>query len=164
MSNIDEMLRSPDMSKANLALRALRSMPAMESVRLLERLALEANPDLRARALDAMIIIWPERGKTLAMDFARDTDANVRVFAVHGLIRLDDITSVPLLKNLLESDPDDLVRSWSAFGLGVLGDESTLEILRQCAERDIGQDHEGRPIRDTCLAAIEKINARQRQD
>jgi HEAT repeat protein len=157
---LPQMLRSDDRRDFNSALEELSSIPQEEAIRLLEELALDANGDLRSRAIDGMATFSANRAEALAIHFLNDREWYVRVTAIHILWKLGSCTAAPLIAPLLAGDPDEVVRSWAAFFLGDLGDASVLPVLMNAAEQDTGTNHEGEPIRETALQSIKKIRSR----
>src|SRR5262249_32864673 len=157
---LPQSLRSQDERDFNAALGELSSIPKGEVIALLEQLALKADGTFRSRAIDGMAKISPDRAEALALRFIHDSEWFVRVNAVHTLWRLDSRAAAPLIAHLLATDPDELVRSWSAFALRDLGDASVIPVLEAAAEKDKGTDHEGVPIRTTALKSIEQIRSR----
>jgi HEAT repeat protein len=160
MMQLDRMLRSDDMQDVQSAMGELSSMPKDKAVGLLEQLALDTEYQLRCRAVDGMVRISPERAEALALRFLGDPDPDVRLTSIHALWNLHSRAAAPLISRLLATDPDELVRSWSAFTLGHLGDASVLPVLETAAQQDMGTDHEGRPIRETAIGSIKMIRSR----
>jgi hypothetical protein len=160
MTHLVEMLRSNDMREFKTAVAELSSLPIDEAVLLLEQLALDKEYEFRCRAIAGMSLVMPERGESLAIRLLGDQEPLVRVNAVDTLRKLGSRSAVPIIARLLESDPDSLVRSWAAFSLGELGDATAISILMAAAERDMGTDHEGRPIRETAIGSINAIRTR----
>ncbi|MEO6811666.1 MAG: HEAT repeat domain-containing protein [Isosphaeraceae bacterium] len=159
MTQLTRMLRGDDEQDFQSALGELLSISNDEAIGLLEQLAHEADGTFRSRALNGLEKIAPERAESLALQFLHDQEWFVRVDSINTLCRLDRRAAAPLIARLLATDPDELVRSWAAFCLGHLGDASVIPVLATTAEQDTGTDHEGRPIRDTALQSIDKIQS-----
>lgn len=157
---IAERLRSDDFQVVRKALGELTSLPATESLPMLEELALEPNPPSRAYALDGMAKISAESAKALAFRYLKDPAWNVRTGAIHYFWKTRDADAVPQVSRILSSDPDEIARTWSAIYLGAVGDESVFPVLREAARHDTGTDHEGTPIRQIAHDSIEQIKAR----
>jgi hypothetical protein len=160
MMRLAKMLRSHDMREYKTALVELSSLPRNEAMPLLGQLALEAEYELRCRALAGMSQVMPERGESLAIQLLGDPEPLVRVEAIDTLRKLGSRPAVPIIAGLLESDLDSLVRSWAAFSLGELGDATVIPVLMAAVEKDTGTDHEGRPIRETAIGSINAIQTR----
>jgi HEAT repeat protein len=153
------MLRSDNRRDFNAALRELSSIPRDEAIVLLDELAVEPNGAFRCRAIDGMAKLSPERAEAIAIQLLGDSEWFVRANAIDVLSQLGGRAAAPLIARLLSTDPDDGVRSWAAFALGVLGDASVLPILVTAAEKDTGTDHEGRPIREIAVESMERIRS-----
>ncbi len=161
---ITELLRSDDEQDFNLALNILTKMPSDEAIRHLEALSHESNGELRCRAIDGLSKFSPEMAELLSISYLSDPEWFVRVNAIDVLSRLKSRSSSAILAKLLATDPDEVVRSWAAFALGHVGDESVLDALRLAANTDSGADHEGRPIRETAIGSINMIQSRIAHD
>lgn len=160
MMHLHDMLRNDDMQEYHKAIADLSLIPRSQAVRLLEELLIESNGEYRARAIDGMAKVFPDLGEMLAIQFLNDQEWFMRVTCIDVLSRLGSRTAIPKVVILLSSDSDEIVRSWAAFFLGVVGDESVIPDLQRCMEIDQGTDHEGTPISEIAGKAIEKIRSR----
>src|SRR5262249_44667092 len=155
--DIEEMLKSYDQDVVAQAMAELGKLPPSHAIEILERLAVEDDPEYRCCALDGMASISRERAEGLALRLLGDPDGAVRGYACDTLGELESPKVVDRSARLLESDPDELVRDRAAYWLGELGDMSALPVLRAAAERDLGTDHEGTPIREHIMRSIKMI-------
>lgn len=160
MIHLHDMLRSEDMREHHKAVSQLSLIPMNQAIGLLEELVHDSNGEFRARAIDALTKLFPKYGESLAIQSLDDPDWFVRVTSIDALSRLGSRTALPQILQLLATDPDEGVRSWAAFFLGVVGDVSVIPSLRMCMETDQGSDHEGTPIPEIAGKAIEKICCR----
>jgi hypothetical protein len=160
MSGVEKLLRSYDQEAVERGMSDLRKLPVDEAFRILEQLAVEADPEYRCCAMDGMALVSPERAEEFAIQLLIDPHEAVRGYACDVLGRLKSPRIVPLSAQLLTTDPEDLVRHRAVYWLGELGDESALQVLMAAAARDVGADHEGTPIREHAVKAIRKIQAR----
>ena len=163
MDALELELRSESLKAFNAARQALEHLPKERAVTILEDLAKESKANLRSRAITELGRISKERCEPLTIRFLSDKDPLVRVSAVYSVGKLEMTSGVPLLIDMLQNDPDDVVRSWTATVLGQLGTESALAALRVAASHDRGTDHEGRPIREIAVKAISKIEERTKR-
>lgn len=102
---------------------------------LLSRIEKDSSPDVRAAAaagighLSAKVGSSGLSGLALA---AKDISPKVRACAAFSLGRITDAVAIELLLKLTH-DKDDEVRSWAAFGLSALG-QDTLDIRSRLVE------------------------------
>ena len=160
MTHLPQMLRSEDMVEVNKALTGLSSIPQVEAIELLTKLAKECKSEFRARALDGFVRVAPARAASLAAKHLQDSHSFLRVHAIHMIWKLGNRAAASSIASLLESDPDELVRSWAALSLGDLGGASELPALARAADTAIGTNHEGVPIRETAAVSIQQIRSR----
>lgn len=148
------------MLEFNQALSTLRNIPESNAIRLLEELAEDANAECRARSIGALAKLFPRSSQALAIKLLNDPEWFVRVASIDALSQLKSKSAIPTILFLLNSDEDECVRSWAAFFLGVVGDDSVIPSLVKCIDEDKGTDHEGTPIAETASKAIHKIRSR----
>ena len=158
--NVFQRLCSENMQDFQTAVRDLLLIPKDEAIRLLNKLAHDPNGELRARAIDGMTKLFPDQSEATLIELLDDPEWFVRVSSIDSLSKMRSRSAVPKIATLLALDADDGVRSWAAFFLGVVGDESVIPILMNCIDADKGYDHEGTPIPEIAGKAIEKIRSR----
>jgi HEAT repeat protein len=144
--------------KAIAALKALdREAVIGELVGLLNSRDLE----LRCDAAEALLRIDSDQTIDLVLPLLADPESTVR-WATCGLLHdFGDQRAIPLLVPVLLNDPEADVRLMAASALSEIGDHSALPALRQAAQLDDGEDHEGRRVRDAAAEAIGNISARE---
>jgi HEAT repeat protein len=117
----------------------------------------DANPEFRCTiatvflACDATTAI-PHVGSLI-----HDEDDDVRGFLCMELGAYKRREAVPLLVDALLNDPDATNRTWAAWGLGNIGDPSALPTLKLAMQNDLGEDYEGRPVKEIAAEAIRRI-------
>jgi len=157
--SVEQMLRSEDMRVVNSAKKELLSLPSDKAIAILEKLAAEPNPEFQARALSGMAKISRPHAEVLAVRFLSDPTSRLHPHAIHTAWKVGSRVCVPLIVRVLATSPVDIARSWAAFALGDLGDESVLPSLTRAVEHDTGVNHEGEPIRNIAQKSIDKIRA-----
>lgn len=135
-------------------------VPIDEALPILEELADHPDPDFRGCALDVLAKIAPERAEAVALRFLEDPDGWLRHAGLYFLAERGYRDLMPLAARLLAGDLDEYVRSFAAFCLGMIGDESVLPVLRMAVEHDTGANHEGTPIGYTADMSIRMIDDR----
>ena len=160
MSTLFERLSSSNMQEYREALEDLLRLPMEEGLSMLHTLGQSQSPELRARGMEAMQKLSVSEADKLAFRHLHDPVWFVRVTSIDILSRSGNATGIPEIARLLLSDPDEVVRSWAAFYLGVVGNTSCISDLERCITTDEGFDHEGTPISEIAAKAIAKIFAR----
>lgn len=84
----------------------------------------------------------------------------VRLEACHAARRLNCSILAKRIAQLLLDDPDEIVRATAALALSKIGDMSIVPLMEQAAETEIGEDHEGAPVRDTIRRSVQTIKNR----
>lgn len=138
----------------------ITSVPIDEALPILEELADHPDPLFRGCAFDVLTKIAPDRTEAMALRFLDDPDGGLRWLGLYRLAEQGYSDLMPLAARLLASDPEECVRSFAAFCLGMIGDESAIPVLRTAVEHDTGADHEGTPIRYTADMSIRMIDDR----
>lgn len=112
----------------------------------------DTDPDVRATALNALVIRRTDDAGRVARDALTDSHGFVRSMAAKLLGDLGDPTVVDALVERTLSDPEALVRRRSAEALGRIGSEQALEGLR------VALSDPNREVRLAVVKAIGKID------
>jgi cyclophilin family peptidyl-prolyl cis-trans isomerase/HEAT repeat protein len=97
----------------------------------LAKLAGDADPRVRRRAVLAIGRVGLPEGAAVAQPLLTDTDPDVRQMAAFALGLLADKSSVPPLLTALQQDTDARVRGRAAEALGLIGDASSAGAVSQ---------------------------------
>ena len=154
------LLLSDSVGLVNKAIEELRLLPVTEAIAIFERLSNEKESNFRCRAVHRLSLISPKQAEVMALRLLSDSDAAVRWTSCETLWKLGSKKAVSKIGELLVTDPNELVRSFAAFSLGELGDETVIPLLNQAMQNDTGVDHEGVAIRETAKKAIQSIRLR----
>lgn len=154
MSPLDRTPRSTKPDDVYRFRDQFTSVPIDEALPILEELADHPEPMFRGCAFDVLTRIAPESAEAMALRFLDDPHGGLRFEGLWFLGKQGNRALMQLAARLLASDPDECVRSYAAFCLGMVGDESALPVLRMAVEHDTGTDHEGTPIRETAERSI----------
>jgi HEAT repeat protein len=123
---------SPRVREAMLT--ALARIATPQSVEVVLPLLRSDDAEVRTGASDALAAMakatWPYLAALL-----RDTDEHVRVLACELLRNLPGEQAVPLLCQVLESEPEANVCAAAVDALAEIGGASALPALTRCAER-----------------------------
>jgi HEAT repeat protein len=87
----------------------------------------------------------------------QDPDDDLRGFLCQELGAYGRPEAVPLLVDTLQNDPDATNRTWAAWGLGNIGDPAAVPALGLAMRSDLGEDYEGRPVKEIAAEAIRRI-------
>ena len=80
---------------------------------LLEKLARDKDPALRSEVAILLVLFVQEKSKQILCRLARDTDALVRTEAFDSLCVFADQDNAAFLKQAVQTEPDDLARSYA---------------------------------------------------
>ena len=108
------------------------------------------NPDIddgiRAGAAQLLGNLGNPLAESVLQEALLDNNRDVRLEAALALGRLVSITSVDLLHEFLENDPDDMVQCACAIALGFMGDDRAIEPLRSTIIRFYNHPNENRLV------------------
>lgn len=149
-------LAADDVALRCEAARCLGILDGAEAgARLVERLDVESEPDVRMYAAHSLGMIGGPRAFAAlsAIIHRSHEEPRVRAMAAESLAYVGDERAIPDLLRLLD-DPSPEVRYWTVFALGQLGDASLIPTLRRLQD-----DHERPPglgsVADEVAEAIE---------
>ncbi len=121
----------PRPEERRLAIYDLKSNPTQENVKLIRDLLADADRDVRATALNALVGLDAPDSARLALHALRDPDGFVRATAAKLLGDLDGSGHVVALAECLLRDPDPVARQRAAESLTRVGGSGALEALAQ---------------------------------
>lgn len=131
-----------------------------EAKDLLCELTKLSDARIRSQSILMLQVLFGEAVESLAIGALNDNSWLVRTTALDVLSRIRSTKGVQTIAQMLESDGDELVRSWAAYYLGAFGDRSSIAALTRCVANDLGINHEGTPIREIAARALERIDSR----
>ena len=123
---------SPRVREAMLT--ALARIATPQCVELILPLLRSDDSEVRTGACDALAAMRETASPYLAT-LLHDTDAHVRILACELLRNLPGEQAVPLLCEVLESDPEANVCAAAVDALAEIGGAAALPALKRCAER-----------------------------
>jgi HEAT repeat protein len=107
------LLESPESTIRERALAIVHDWNDTESTSILTRMAhQEANPVLRVRVIETLVVIAGVATENTLLDLADDTNAQVREAVVESLARFPNLSEPALftLQHIVQNDVDDSVR------------------------------------------------------
>ncbi|MCX7621996.1 MAG: HEAT repeat domain-containing protein [Acidimicrobiales bacterium] len=140
-----------------------KSFDRSDAVRFLTDAASSTDDGIRCDAIEVLKAVSPEDAYRHVLGLAGDQDPMMRFAALDFLAEFQKPESLPIVLQLLRSDPDGMVRYKAASVLADIGDASVLADLERAAASDDAVDFEGRSIREVATRAIAAINARAGQ-
>jgi HEAT repeat protein len=120
-----------DSAERRRSIYSLKADPTSENVALLRSWLSDADRDVRATALNALVELRVSDAEELALNALDDPDGFVRATAVKLLGDLGNGRHVDALAGLLLEDPDPIARQRAAEALSMLGGRPALEALTQ---------------------------------
>ena len=121
----------PRPEERRISIYDLKSDPTLENVKQIRDLLADADRDVRATALNAMVGLDAADSASLAVNALRDPDGFVRATAAKLLGDLADPAHVVALSECLLRDPDPVARQRAAESLTRLGGPGALDALAQ---------------------------------
>jgi len=121
----------PRPEERRLSIYDLKSNPTQENVKLIRDLLEDADRDVRATALNALVGLDAPDSSRLALSALRDPDGFVRATAAKLLGDLDDSDHVAALSECLLRDLDPVARQRAAESLTRLGGSGALDALTE---------------------------------
>jgi HEAT repeat protein len=120
---------------------------------LLIRMLVDADPDARSVACEAVLLVDAERGVPLVLPLLRDPDDGVRWWACDCLWQHGDDRAVAPLIAIQQTNGDAQVRGAAARGLGRLGSPAVIPALLAAMAADREEDiHGDSPSRCAAMA------------
>lgn len=110
---------------------ALKADPTVENVEQIRALSADPDRDVRATALNALVVLRVDDAPGLARAGLEDEDGFVRATAAKLLGDLDSAPDTPRLAALLRADSDPIVRLRAAEALARIGGETAVAGLAQ---------------------------------
>ena len=138
----------------------LRTLPLAAINAELVALAQDENPNVRAGGLQLAGEVAPEVADDLAVALITDPVGFVRWAACERVLLRRCYRAADRLAQLLIREENELVRNMAAGALGSVGDRKHLPALQMALAVETGVDHEGSPIRNRIILAIETIETR----
>ena len=121
----------PRPEERRISIYDLKSDPTQENVQQIRDLVTDADRDVRATALNALVGLDATDSASLALNGLRDPDGFVRATAAKLLGDLADPAHVAALSECLLRDPDPVARQRAADSLTRLGGSGALDALAQ---------------------------------
>lgn len=121
----------PRPEERRLSIYDLKSDPTQENVQLIRDLLHDADRDVRATALNALVGLDTPDSSRLALDALGDPDGFVRATAAKLLGDLGSTAHVGALSECLLRDSDPVARQRAAAALTLLGGAGALDALGQ---------------------------------
>lgn len=138
----------------------LRSIDRDDVVEELRRLLVNAAPEMRSNAAEALAQIDSNLAVPLILPLLEDADSDVRWNTCGLLHDFGDSRATSALVNALKCDSQPDVRFLAACALGRVGDRSAIPAINRVIENDDGKDREGRSVRTAAAVALEGIRCR----
>ncbi len=110
---------------------ALNNLGTSDALPYLRELMKDKNEKVRVKAAYGLGKHGGEEDGKVLINALNDKSAEVRRFAASALGEIKYVASLPRLKKLLSSDPNDKVRASAAFGLGQIGGKDSIEALKE---------------------------------
>ena len=145
-----------------LAMDMALRLPAELVISTLLELALDGDPNRRARAVSLLSSISPAQAVLLAVKLLDDGVDFVRWYAVRVLREQKYFAVADRILWLMINDRSEAVRDEAAFALGTLGSLKHIAAMEERLPREKGVDHELVPITEGIRSSIAAIKARGR--
>ena len=110
---------------------ALNNIGTAKALPYLREMIKDKNEKIRVKAAYGLGKHGGEEDGKVLIDALNDKSADVRRFAASALGEIKHAPSLPYLKKLLLSDPNDKVRASAAFGLGQIGGSDSIRALKE---------------------------------
>lgn len=110
---------------------ALNNIGTVKALPYLREMIKDKNEKIRVKAAYGLGKHGGEEDGKVLIDALNDKSADVRRFAASALGEIKYVDSLPYLKKLLLSDPNDKVRASAAFGLGQIGGSDSIRALKE---------------------------------
>ena len=137
----------------------ISQLPRKETLASLKEVALTMNGELSDRAIDAILQIDPEYGKSVLLEVWNRPDWEW--FFCYSAFDYGDDSFVKPLCEILQDSSNPTNRYMAAAALVFLGNAEAIEALT-LALKDPGEDYEGRKISSEAAIALKAINDRKR--
>lgn len=149
----------PEPTIASL-LHDINSLPTNKRLNAAALLVDHIEPAYRMRALEVASAVGHASVREFCVRLLGDPVWYVRCSACEFAYLYSVQESADVIISLIQSDPEETVRSLAALSLAHTGRLEHLSLLEQLLDRVIGSNHEGVPIRDTLQESITRIRCR----
>jgi HEAT repeat protein len=130
----------------------LRANPTQDNVERIRAMLSDADRDIRATALNALVGLEVADSAALAVGGLRDEDGFVRATAAKLIGDLGDPAHVGVLTKALLEDSDPVARQRAAESLEILGGEGALAALASCLDDPMER------VRLACIDGLRKLD------